>query len=57
MPKRKKLELIFTILLALIYTIVPTDLIPDLAPVAGWIDDAVVILLAIANTIRLCRKS
>lgn len=56
MSKRKKIELIVGIILALVYAIVPTDLIPDLAPVVGWIDDAVVILLAIGNTIRLLRK-
>lgn len=56
MTKRKKIEIAVSLTLAVIYTILPTDIIPDLAPVAGWIDDAVVILLAVANTIRLMKK-
>ena len=43
-------------LAAIIYLLVPTDVVPDLVPALGWIDDIVAILLAIANAIRLAAK-
>lgn len=42
--------------IALTYLFIPTDLVADVIPVAGWIDDIVVILAAIANAIRLVVK-
>lgn len=53
---RHTVEIAVSLLVAGIYTLLPTDLVPDIAPVAGWIDDAIVVLLAVANTIRLLRK-
>jgi len=38
---------------AIAYILIPTDFVPDVIPVLGWIDDIVAILLAIANAIRL----
>lgn len=56
-PKtKKKLSIGLSLLAAILYVIVPTDLIPDIAPVAGWIDDVVAILLAVANTIRILKR-
>ena len=40
-------------LAAIIYLLIPTDVVPDVVPTLGWIDDIVAILLAIANAIRL----
>lgn len=44
---------IILFLLALLYVISPIDLIPDVIPVVGWIDDLVVI---IAGMIPLARE-
>ena len=33
---------LFILVLALLYIISPVDIVPDVVPVAGWIDDAVV---------------
>lgn len=41
-----------TLLAALTYLLVPTDLIPDLIPVAGFSDD----LVAITAVLSLCRN-
>lgn len=43
-------------IVALLYVLLPTDLVPDIAPVVGWIDDIVVILIAVANALRLMKK-
>ena len=40
----------------LIYVIVPTDAMPDVVPVLGWIDDAIAVLLGIANAIVWVKK-
>ena len=42
----------FTLLAALTYLLVPTDLIPDLLPVAGFSDD----LVALTAVMGLCRN-
>lgn len=42
--------------IAIAYLFIPTDLVTDAIPVAGWIDDIVVILAAVANAIRLVVK-
>ncbi|MDR3113723.1 MAG: DUF1232 domain-containing protein [Endomicrobium sp.] len=50
--KKKSPKLAWALLvLAVIYTISPIDIVPD-APVIGWIDDAVVDLLAVLNLVR-----
>lgn len=40
------LKIMGTALLALIYTISPIDIVPDVLPVVGWADDAGVIIWA-----------
>ena len=40
------------LLAAIAYGVWPLDLIPDVAPGIGWMDDAVVIAAAIANLLR-----
>lgn len=36
-------------LIALIYVVLPVDLLPDAIPVTGWIDDLIAVLIAITN--------
>lgn len=54
---RRRLNIGIGLLVAITYILVPTDLIPDIIPTLGWIDDIVAILLAIANAIRFVKKS
>ena len=50
--KKKKTKLAWALLfLAIIYTLSPIDIVPD-APIIGWIDDAIVDLLAVLNLAR-----
>jgi len=39
--KLGKLTELFIVFLAFLYIISPIDLIPDVAPIVGWIDDAI----------------
>ncbi len=45
-PQMIFLKIMGTALLALIYTISPIDIVPDVLPVVGWADDAGVIIWA-----------
>jgi uncharacterized membrane protein YkvA (DUF1232 family) len=40
-------------LLAPLYLVMPLDLVPDFIPLAGWIDDAIVIPLLVSFIVRL----
>lgn len=40
------LKMVGTMALALLYTLSPVDLIPDVIPIAGWGDDVAVIVWA-----------
>lgn len=55
-PAKHKWGIALSIFAALVYLLLPTDLIPDMAPALGWIDDVVAILLALANALRLGAK-
>ena len=45
------------LVVGILYFIVPLDLIPDFPlPVVGWLDDAVVLVLAAKAFIRLCPR-
>ncbi|MDR2191354.1 MAG: DUF1232 domain-containing protein [Endomicrobium sp.] len=55
--KKRNVKLAWAIVvLALIYTISPIDIVPD-APIIGWIDDAAVDLLAVLNLVRKYMKT
>jgi uncharacterized membrane protein YkvA (DUF1232 family) len=41
---------------ALVYTVMPLDLVPDVLPVLGWIDDALVLLGTALYVIRTVRR-
>ena len=42
-------------ILALIYLIWPFDIVPDIMPIVGFMDDLIVILAAVAFTIKTIR--
>ena len=54
--KKYKWNIIIGFVVAFVYLLIPTDLVPDVVPAVGWIDDIVAILLAVANAIRLAIK-
>ena len=57
-PKSKwkvLISLVF-VALALIYDVSPVDIVPDVFPVVGWMDDILVTGLAFFNLIRQIRK-
>lgn len=41
---------------ALVYVLIPTDVVPDVMPVVGWIDDIVAVLLSVSNAIVFAAK-
>lgn len=43
-------------LLALIYLVVPTDAIPDIVPVLGWLDDAGILGLGLSYFVASVRR-
>lgn len=47
----------FILLAAIAYGIWPLDVIPDVAPGVGWVDDGIVIGAAIVNLLRSSKKS
>ena len=51
-----KLNIGIGALIALVYVFLPFDLSPDAVPVLGWIDDAIAVLLAVANGIVFASK-
>lgn len=54
--KKRKISAGLGLLAAIIYVIVPTDLMPDVVPMMGWIDDTIAILLAVGNALRLLKR-
>lgn len=42
--------------IALIYDVSPIDIVPDGFPVAGWLDDIMVTLLAVLNVVQQYSK-
>ena len=46
---------VIAIILAIIYVVFPIDLIPDVIPVIGWLDDLIVIGLALGFAMNAWR--
>ncbi len=44
------------LLVALVYVLIPIDILPDATPAIGWIDDIIAILLAVANALAFLSK-
>jgi uncharacterized membrane protein YkvA (DUF1232 family) len=51
-----KLSIWIAILVAISYFFIPFDIFPDAVPVMGWIDDIIVILMAVTNGLVLGSK-
>ena len=47
MDKRVPIKLKIVPLLAIVYTFLPTDLIPDFFPIIGWIDDLLILIISV----------
>ncbi len=47
MDKRVPTKLKIVPLLAIVYTFLPTDLIPDFFPIIGWIDDLLILMISV----------
>ena len=47
MDKRVPTKLKIVPLLAIVYTFLPTDLIPDFFPIIGWIDDLLILIISV----------
>lgn len=43
------------IVLGLIYIISPLDLIPDVVPIVGWLDDLVVLELSVQRGVKMLK--
>ena len=52
----QKINMTVVTVLAVIYVIIPIDIVPDLTPFLGFIDDAIAVLIAIGNAIRVIRN-
>jgi len=56
-PKTKyKMNIWISAVIALIYLIIPADIVPDVVPVTGWIDDLIAVLLALTNALVFASK-
>ena len=40
------------LILALIYTVSPIDLVPDFIPIVGWFEDALLVIVGVLNGIQ-----
>ena len=49
----QKINMTVVTVLAVIYVIIPIDIVPDLTPFLGFIDDAIAVIIAIGNAIRV----
>ena len=55
-PKKPVWATVGPLILALLYDASPVDLIPDIIPILGWLDDGVVTVLMLAFAVAAWRK-
>lgn len=53
---KAKLNIGLWIVAAIVYVLTPVDIMPDAIPMAGWADDLAVVLVSVANVIRIMGK-
>lgn len=53
---KKTIGAVASLLAAVLYVVLPTDVVPDVLPAVGWLDDVAAVLLAVANALRILRK-
>ena len=51
-PASKGIKLWIPLILALIYTVSPIDLVPDFIPIVGWLEDALLVIVGGLNGIQ-----
>ena len=51
-PASKGIKPWIPLILALIYTVSPIDLVPDFIPIVGWLEDALLLLVGGLNGIQ-----
>lgn len=57
MPLSRNVKALAPIVMGLLYGVSPIDLIPDVIPILGWLDDAVAVPLLIGlGLLHLMRK-
>ena len=52
----QKINMTVVTVLGAFDVIIPVDIVPDLTPFLGFIDDAIAVLIAIGNAIRVIRN-
>lgn len=53
---KARLNICLWLVAAIVYVFIPMDIMPDAIPMAGWADDLAVVLVSIANVIRIMSK-
>lgn len=53
---KARLNICLWLVVAIVYVLIPVDIMPDAIPMAGWVDDLAVVLVSIANVIRIMSK-
>lgn len=51
-PASQGIKLWIPLILALIYTVSPIDLVPDFIPIVGWFEDALLVIVGGLNGIQ-----
>lgn len=51
-PASQGIKLWIPLILALIYTVSPIDLVPDFIPIVGWLEDALLVIVGGLNGIQ-----
>lgn len=51
-PAQSRITPWIPLILAVIYTVSPADLVPDVVPIAGWLEDALFLIVGVLNGIQ-----